>query len=119
MISASQRQNLDVDYIKFIVNRDIENNLKASGKDYSAEIGFIVNGYLQNPDDQLALCLPALLGRTNLENTLMKEKGKMVSLEGTSKCGIYINELYKKGDTKGLNEIKKYAEQLMIRVSEI
>ena len=116
MISAIQPQTFDAGYIKYIIKRDIENSLKASGKDYSAEIGLMINGYLHNPKDQLALCLPGVLGRINLENILMKETGKMVFLDNTSKCGIYINELYRKGDIKGLFEIEKFSEELMMDV---
>ena len=119
MISAVRSQNFNVEYIKFIIKSDIEKSLIASGKDYSAEIGLMISGYLHDPKDQLALCLPGVLGRINLENKLMKEIGKMVFLEGTSKCGIYINELYRKGDIKGLSEIKKFSEELMSKASEV
>ena len=37
-------------------------------------------------------------------------------MDNTSKCGIYINELYRKGDIKGLFEIEKFSEELMMDV---
>jgi len=89
-----------------------------TGKDYSAELGFVLNVYLTYPPDEKILALLGASYLGELEERIKLKTGKRPTFHETTKCGLQIHRMWKEGDEEGLAEIQGYANELAVRALE-
>ena len=107
--------NKNVAYIKSHVQRDLEISQRITDKDFSADLGIMLNVYLAYPPDKVITPLIGAFYLGELEEKVKSETGKRPTFHETTKCGLKIHLMWKEGDEEGLAEIQRYANELVGR----
>jgi len=107
-----------VEYVKSSIESDLKANLTISGRDYSPELGVILGSYLIDSQNLTALLLSGVICVGELETRISEETGEKVSFHETKKCGVAVHGLWSEGNVEGLEELKRYANELMGRGKE-
>ncbi|MFH1308344.1 MAG: hypothetical protein ABIH72_05830 [archaeon] len=114
--------NANVDYVKSHIEDDIKRNISISGVDYSPLLGTILQTYLSVAPVFKGQGEFALFDSTNgtifkLEEHLLNETGKLAMFHDTKKCAMTVMDMVNEGDEAGIEEVRKYAEELVDRGS--
>jgi hypothetical protein len=110
-----ENRNALVQDVKSRIEKIIETNKKAYGKDYSTQVGTVLEYLVEIGRSKVDATIGAIMIVGKLEEKIEEETGKRPYFHHLPICGWAIHKLYMERNNEALDELRRYANGLIER----